>query len=119
MNPIQETLEDLRRTNGVKACMVLTNDGLVVAQSLGARFREDIVAGLSSYLAMTTNKALEEGGLGKFESFTLHAAHGKSVFHDIGEAVLVVLLDQFADLDGSRREIQSAAQRLRRSARIG
>jgi predicted regulator of Ras-like GTPase activity (Roadblock/LC7/MglB family) len=41
------------------------------------------------------------------------------VFHDIGEAVLVVLMDQFADLEQGRHELQSAAQRLRRSARLG
>ncbi|MEY4828957.1 MAG: hypothetical protein RLZZ562_753 [Planctomycetota bacterium] len=119
MNPIQETLEDLRHVSGVKGCMVVTHDGLVVADSLGPRYRQDIVAGLSSYLAMTTNRALAEGGLGKFDSFVLHAAHGKSVFHDIGEAVLVVLMDQFADLEQGRHELQSAVQRLRRSARLG
>jgi len=118
VNPILETLEELRRVAGVKGCMVVTNDGLVVAQSLGPRYREDIVAGLSSYLTMSTNKALEEGGLGGFESFTLHAAHGKSVFWSIGEAFLVVLMDQFADLEGARRDIQASVQRLRRSARI-
>ena len=98
--------------------MVVTNDGLVVAQSLGPRYREDIVAGLSSYLAMSTNKALEEGGLSGFESFTLHAAHGKSVLWSIGEAILIVLMDQFAEVESARRDIQAAAQRLRRTARI-
>ncbi len=119
MNPIQETLDDLRRTAGVKACMLVMADGLVVAEALGARYREDVIAGLSSYLSMTANKALHEGGLGSFETFTLHAAHGKAVFCDIGESFLVVLLDQFADLEAGRSEIQGAVQRLRRSSRLG
>lgn len=118
MSSIQDSLNDLRRVDGVKACMLVTNDGLVVAESVGNKFREDILAGLASYLAMTTNKALEEGGLARFDSFTLHAAHGKSVLVDIGEAILVVMLDQFADVDTSRGEIQGTAQRLRRSSKL-
>lgn len=118
MSSIQDSLNDLRRADGVKACMLLTNDGLVVAESMGNKFRDDIVAGLASYLSMTTNKALTEAGLAHFDTFTLHAAHGKSVLVDLGEAFLVVLLDQFADLEQSRGEIQGTAQRLRRAAKM-
>ncbi len=118
MSSIQDSLNDLRRADGVKACMLVTSDGLVVAESIGNKFREDIIAGLSSYLAMATNKALVEGGLERFDTFTLHAAHGKSIVVDIGESFLVVMLDQFADLDASRGEIQGTAQRLRRSSRL-
>lgn len=98
--------------------MFVTSDGLVVAESIGNKFREDIIAGLASYLVMTTNKALVEGGLSPLDTFTVHAAHGKSVLVDISGSVLVVLLDQFADLDASRSEIQGTAQRLRRSSRM-
>lgn len=118
MSSIQDGLNDLRRVDGVKACMLVTTDGLVVAESMGNRFRSDIVAGLASYLAMTTGKALTEAGLEKFDTFTVHAAHGKSVLVDLGESMLVVLLDQFADIEQSRGEIQGTAQRLRRSARM-
>lgn len=118
MSSIQDSLNDLRRAEGVKACMVVTNDGLIVAESLANRFRPDIVAGLASYLCMTTNKALAEGGLERFDTFTLHSAHGKSVVADLGEAFLVVMLDQFADVEQSRSEIQGTIQRLRRSAKM-
>lgn len=118
MSSIQDSLNDLRRADGVKACMLVTSDGLVVAESMGNKFREDIMAGLASYLGMTTNKALTEGGLERFDTFTLHAAHGKSVVVDLGESLLVVMLDQFADLETSRGEIQGTAQRLRRSSKL-
>jgi hypothetical protein len=49
----------------------------------------------------------------------LHATHGRAVFVALGEAYLVVLLDQFADVDGSRAEIQEAALRIRRTTRVG
>ena len=119
MTSIHESLAELRRANGVKGCMLLTADGLVVAETMDARYRDDVVAGLSSYLLMTTNKVLAEAGLAAFDQFTVHATHGKTVFVNLDGSFLVVLLDQFADLDGCRQEIQGAAQRLRRTARLG
>lgn len=118
MSSIQESLNDLRRSAGVKGCVLITDDGLIVAETLDARFRDDVVAGLTSYLAMVTNKALREAGLESFDQFVLHATHGKAVFLSIENSFLVVLLDQFADLDASRAEIQGTAQRLRRAARL-
>src|SRR5262249_58507984 len=115
---IQENLSDLRRAAGVKGCVLLTDDGLVVAEALDARFRDDVVAGLSSYLMMTSTRALAEAGLERFELFTLHATHGKAVFACLEGSFLVVLLDQFADLESSRGEIQGTAQRIRRLSRM-
>jgi predicted regulator of Ras-like GTPase activity (Roadblock/LC7/MglB family) len=118
MSSIQETINDLRRSPGIKGCMLVTDDGLVVAETLDARFRDDVVAGLTSYLTMVTNKALVEAGLEPFEQFVLHATHGKAVFHSLDKAFLVVLLDQFADVEGSRNEIMATVQRLRRTAKL-
>ena len=119
MSAIQDSLNELRRAPGVKACILVTFDGLVVAESVGNKFRDDIIAGLASYLVMTTNKALGDGGLPAFDTFTVHAAHGKAVLIDVAGSILAVLLDQFADLEASRSEIQGTAQRLRRSAKLG
>lgn len=118
MNSIQESLTELYRAPGVKGCVFVTSDGLVVAEALENKYREDVVAGLASYLMMTTSKVLQEGGIDRFDQFTVHAAHGKVVFIDLSGSVLVVLLDQFADLRACRAEIRSATQRLRRSARM-
>jgi predicted regulator of Ras-like GTPase activity (Roadblock/LC7/MglB family) len=119
VNPIQEYLNDLRRSAGVKGCVLIMDDGLIVAETLDARFRDDVVAGLTSYVAMVTNKALNEAGFDHFDQFVLHATHGKAVFLTIDKSFLVVLLDQFADLEQSRAEIQGTVQRLRRTARLG
>ena len=74
--------------------------------------------GVKSGLVMTSTRSLAEAGLGRFDLFTLHAAHGKAVFACMDGAFLVVLLDQFADLDGCRAEIQGTVQRLRRQSRM-
>ena len=118
MTRIQETLNELRRAAGVRGSALLTPDGLMVAHTLDAQFREDVVAGLTSFLLMTTHRCLRENSMGSFQQFVLHATHGKAVFVELDTSYLVVLLDQFADLDSSRQEIQGAAQRLRRCGKM-
>lgn len=113
-----ETLVELRQASGIKGAAVVTPDGLVVAHSLEARFRDDVVAGLTSFLLMTTARCLQEGEMEGMTQFTLQATHGKVVLMNLGSAWLVVLLDQFADLEGSRSEINQAALILRRHSRL-
>lgn len=118
MNKIQDLLVELRRTPGIKGAAVLTADGLVAAESLDARYRSEVVAGLTSYMLMTTNRSLREGGLGDCSQFVLHATHGKAMFIALEQSFLVVMFDQFADLPAARREVQDAASRIRRVARM-
>lgn len=118
MSKIHEMLTELRRTPGIKGAAVLTADGLVAAESLDERYRSEVVAGLTSYLLMTTNRSLREGGLGDCSQFVLHATHGKAVFVTLEQAYLVVMFDQFADLQAARQDVVDVAQRIRRSARM-
>jgi predicted regulator of Ras-like GTPase activity (Roadblock/LC7/MglB family) len=119
VNAIQETLSELRRGTGIKGCAVVTTDGLVVAHALDALQRDDVVSGLASFLLMTTARSLEEGRMGPVSQFTLHATNGKVVFVEVPSAWLVVIFDQFADLEACKSEIQSAVQTLRRQTRLG
>jgi predicted regulator of Ras-like GTPase activity (Roadblock/LC7/MglB family) len=119
MNKIQESLEELRAVAGVKGAAVVMGDGLVAAESLDERYRSEVVAGLTSYLLMTTNRSLDEGGLGDCTQFVLHATHGRVMFLALGESYLVVIFDQFADLQGVSSDVQEAAQRIRRLTRLG
>ncbi|MBK8099749.1 MAG: roadblock/LC7 domain-containing protein [Planctomycetes bacterium] len=118
MSKIQEALTELRRAPGVKGGALVTADGLMVAQSLDPRFHDEAVAGLTSFLLSTTCKSLADGGMGTCERFVLHATHGRAVFAAVEESFLVVLLDQFADFDGCKAEIDVAVQQLRRSSRL-
>jgi uncharacterized protein len=118
VSKIQDALTDLRRSPGIKGSALVTSDGLIIAQSLDAQFRDDVVAGLTSFLLMTTSRCLQDCGMGGFSHFFLHATHGKVVFLELDSSYLVVLCDQFADLEGCRNEINGAAQQLRRAARM-
>jgi predicted regulator of Ras-like GTPase activity (Roadblock/LC7/MglB family) len=115
---IQDAVAELHRLPGVKGAAVVTADGLIAASSFDAGFVGDVVAGLTSYLQMTTNRCLEAGGLGPCAHLVMHATHGKATFTRLEDSCLVVLFDQFADPGQSRREIQEAAQRIRRASRI-
>ncbi len=118
MSKIHDAVGDLRRLPGVKGVAVVTSDGLVAATSLEEGLSADVVAGLSSYLMMTTNKSLAEGGLGGCARLSLHATHGKAILVDLTDSYLVVMFDQFADPMSAHKEIDEAAQRIRRASRL-
>ena len=112
MNKFQSTLADLAEAPGVKGCAVVTADGMTVAERLGDVFGADVIAALTSFLVSATNRSLQQGGLGAMSRYTLHCTNGKMLVVGVGEAFLVVVLDQFADLGLSGLELESAVQRL-------
>lgn len=118
MNKLQQALAELRRTQGVKGAAIITTDGLVAAADLDERFQGEVIAGLSSYLLMTTNRSLGESGIGGCSRFVLHATHGKAVFVPMDESFLVVVCDQFADFAATQQEVDGVARRLRALARL-
>lgn len=118
MSKIHDAVVELRRAPGVKGAAVLTVDGLMAAASLDESLGPDVIAGLASYLLMTTNKSLAEGGMGGCAQLTLHATHGKAVFLDLADSFLVVMFDQFADIANAQKQVQDAAARIRRASRL-
>ena len=118
MSKIKEALSELRRAPGVKGCGLVTSDGLMVAYDLDRGFREDVVAGLTSFLLSTTLRCLNDSNMGSMSSYMLHATHGKVVVMDLDGSFLVVILDQFADMELCRPEIRAVAQQLRRTAKM-
>ncbi|GAB4164148.1 MAG: hypothetical protein Fur0037_29400 [Planctomycetota bacterium] len=114
MNKIQQILSDLCRAPGISEAALVTRDGLMAASALRDPGREETVAGLTSFLMMTTLRYLRETGMEDFTGFTLHATHGKAMFIDIDGAYLVALMDQFADPGVCRAPIASATAMLRK-----
>jgi len=118
MATIQDILIDLSQTPGVKGCAVTTADGIMVSSCLNDTEQDDLVAGLTSFLTSTLRRVLQEGGMPPFSRFTMHCTHGKVLLIEIGEALLVVLADQFGGLESCLPDIQEASHQLRRQARI-
>ncbi|MFY9344910.1 MAG: roadblock/LC7 domain-containing protein [Planctomycetota bacterium] len=118
MNKIHDAVAGLRRVPGVRGAAVVTRDGLIAASALDGGVGADVVAGLTSYLMMAANKGLAEGEMGHCGRLTVTATNGKAVFVDLGEACLVVLFDQFADVGAGRKDIDAAADNIRRLSRL-
>jgi predicted regulator of Ras-like GTPase activity (Roadblock/LC7/MglB family) len=118
MSRIHDALTDLRGVPGVKGAAVLTQDGLVAAASLENAASAETLAGIASWLLMTTVKILRDGGMGGMHRLVVQATHGKAVLIDLQESCLVVMLDQFTDADQAAAEIDEAALRIRRASRV-
>ena len=118
MSKIHDAITELRHAPGVKGAAVITNDGLVAASSLATGLDPDVLSGLSSYLMMTTNRSLSEGGYTGCSKLLLNATHGKAVFVQLDESYLVVLFDQFAEIAQADREVDETVSRIRRASRL-
>lgn len=118
MSKIQDAVAELRHAPGVKGAAVVTDDGLVAASSLATGLDPEVISGLSSYLMMTTNRSLVEGSYGKCSKLLLNATHGKAVLVQLDDSYLVVLFDQFAEIEQADREVDDAVARIRRASRL-
>lgn len=118
MSKIQDAIAELRHAPGVRGASVITADGLVAASSLATGLDPEVISGLASYLMMTTNRSLDEGGYGACTKLLLNATHGKAVFVQLDESYLVVLFDQFAEIEQADREVDEAVVRIRRASRL-
>lgn len=118
MSRIHDAISELRHAPGVRGAAVITSDGLIATSSLATGLEDDVVAGLTSYLMMTTNRSLEEGGYGRGTKLLLNATHGKAVFVQLDDSYLVVLFDQFAQISQADREVDEAVTRIRRASRL-
>ena len=118
MRKIKDAIEELCQAPGVKGTAVVTNDGLVAASSLSVDLDPDVISGLSSFLMMTTNRSLIEGGYGTCSKLSLNSPHGKAVFVQLEASYLVVLFDQFAEIAEADSDIDTTVDRLLRASRL-
>ena len=113
-----EILKELNGEVGVKGSAIVTRDGIVVVADLAPSMQEDVLSALSSFLISTTRRALGECGMGDFNRFIITSTHGKLVLVTLDDAYLVVVADQFINLDLTLLSIQSTAQKLNRASQI-
>lgn len=110
---MKNILERLNTVPCVTGSMVITDDGIMVAASLGPELEEDAVAALSSSLVMTLKRSLTPF-CGAFpEEIILTASQGKLVFLGLGSAYLVVVTKVNLKLESDLVEIRSMARKIR------
>ncbi len=115
---MEEILRELNSEIGIKGCALVTKDGILVKSMLSPDMKEEIVSALSSFLISMTEKAMKECDMEPFSRFIITSTNGKVVFVNMDEAYLVVVTDQFINIDLTLLNIMSAAQKLKRVSRI-
>ena len=110
---MQRILGELNKVGGVKGSMVVTKDGVVVAESLGPDLEKEVVAAVSSHMIQVGERALADMKRGNFEQLTLTSAHGRMVFVNLGVGYLVVITKMEMRLGQVLIEVESAARRIK------
>lgn len=110
---MKKILEQLNQIAGIRGSMVMTQDGIMVAEALGPDLDDDVVAALASALLGALNKSLQrldEEDL--VQDLVLTASDGKMVFVNLGNAYLVVMAKQDMVLANTMVEIKSTAHKI-------
>ena len=110
---MERILQELNQVAGVKGSMVVTKDGVVVAEALGPDLKKESVAAVSSHMIQVSSRGLEELGRGAFERLALTSAHGRMVFVDLDVGYLVVITKMEMQLGQVLIEVDSAARKIR------
>ncbi len=110
---MERILSQLNQVAGVKGSMVVTKDGVVVAEALDPDMDKTSVAAISSHMIQVGSRGLEQLGRGSFEQFTLTSAHGRMVFVNLDVGYLVVITKMEMRLEQVLIEVESAARKIK------
>jgi len=93
--------------------MVITQDGIMVAASLGRNMEEDTVAAFASSLLVSMKRGLSDVRVpSELTNCTLAGTNGKISFFDMKNSFLVVVTDTDTRLDVHAEAIQSAIYKI-------
>lgn len=110
---MREVLKDLNTAPGVKGSLVVTPDGIVAASELSTELDEDTTAALVGNVVTQTMRLLATGRYEDMDRMILTATRGKIVIENLSNCHLVVVTNQFINLDVTLLEISSAAKKIR------
>lgn len=115
---MREVLQRLNATPGIKGSLVLTTDGIVVISELSRELDGETTAALVGNVVTHTMRMLKLGEYKPMERMILTASRGKIVIENLDSCLLVVVTNQFINLDVTLLEIASAAKLIRRIGKI-
>ena len=110
---MEQIIKDLNQVAGVKGSMVVTKDGVVVAESLGPDLHKDVVAAVSSHMIQVGERSLADLGREKLLRFAFTSAHGRMVFVNLDVGYLVVVTKMEMKLGQVLIEVDSAARKIK------
>lgn len=115
---MRETLRELNTLPGIKGSLVVSPDGIVIASELSAELDDETTAALVGNVVTQTQRLLRVGRYSDMESMVLTASRGKIVIRNLNNCHLVVVTNQFINLDVTLLEITSAAAKIRELGRL-
>lgn len=115
---MREVLRKLNETPGIKGSLVLTTDGIVVIADLSSELDEDTTAALVGNVVTQTMQLLGSGEYSAMDRMIMTASRGKIVIENLENCLLVVVTNQFTNLDVTMLEIASAAKLIRKLGTI-
>jgi predicted regulator of Ras-like GTPase activity (Roadblock/LC7/MglB family) len=116
---MQEILDELNRTPGVRGSLVSTPVGVLATSALVRPEDQDFLAAMGSELLGKMVEMLREAGLGPPVRAVISAEYAKILLADLEMGYLAVLAEPSANADALLLEVMAAASRLRRRSRIG
>ncbi len=115
---MREVLKELNTLPGIKGSLVVTPDGIVVASELSSELDEDTTAALVGNVVTQTTRLLDAGRYEEMDRMVLTASRGKIVIQNLTNCQLVVVTNQFINIDLTVLEITSAAIKIRELGRL-
>ncbi len=110
---MKSVLANLNKNPGIRGSMVMTEDGIMVAEAFGPDLEDDVVAALASALLTTLTRSLAKLNMtSRISELSLTATEGKIVFVNLGNAYLIVVAKHDLELDSTMVEIKSAAHHI-------
>lgn len=115
---MREVLRELNTLAGIKGSLVVTHDGIVVTSELSSELDEDTTAALVGNVVTQTHRLLEIGNYDEMDRMIMTASRGKIVIQNLENCNLVVVTNQFINIDLTLLEISSAAVKLRELGKL-
>ena len=111
-------LNQLNKTQGVRGSMIVNRDGIIVASDFSVEVDESAIGAVSSSILGALDAALKRVGLGKFQRFIIGGTENKVALIDAGPSLLLVLLNNDANLGLVNVELKDAAEAIAKKAQL-
>ena len=115
---MREILQKLNKTNGVRGCMIVNRDGIVVASDFAEEVDEHGVGAVASSILSALEGALKRIGMGKFSRFIIVGSENKVAVVNAGPAVLLILLQRDVNMGMVNVDIKEAAANVMEKSRM-
>jgi len=109
---MREVLSEINKTTGVTGCLLVGNDGIVIASDLNTRLDEETMGALAGSISSTVSKSLERLDSSPLSQLTIEADDGKLFITQTPVGFLVVTAEDKVNMGLIRLEIKNAVAQI-------